>query len=76
MSVYSTQENVLDHATEIAAEAGVSLSKNLTGGVFVNQSAAFSDFHGSAANPAATAALTDAAFVTNRFHVAQSRAHI
>jgi phenylacetic acid degradation protein paaN len=76
MSIYSTNENVLDHAVEVAAEAGVSLSQNLTGGVFVNQSAAFSDFHGSPANPAATASLTDAAFVTNRFSVAQTRAHV
>ena len=31
---------------EAAAEAGVSLSENLTGPVFVNQTAAFSDYHG------------------------------
>ena len=35
------------------------LSENLTGGVFVNQTAAFSDLHGTAANPAATASLSD-----------------
>ena len=73
MSVYSTDENVLEQVREVAAEAGVSLSINLTGGVFVNQSAAFSDFHGSGANPAANASLTDSAFVANRFRVAQSR---
>jgi hypothetical protein len=46
---------------------------NLTGGVFVNQSAAFSDFHATAANPAANASLTDGAFVSARFHVIQTR---
>lgn len=72
-SVYSTSPEVLDQAVEMAAEAGVALSCNLTGGVFVNQSAAFSDFHATAGNPASTASLTDAAFVASRFHVVQSR---
>lgn len=72
-SVYATDREVLDQAVEMAAEAGVALSCNLTGGVFVNQSAAFSDFHATAANPASTASLTDAAFVASRFHVVQSR---
>jgi acyl-CoA reductase-like NAD-dependent aldehyde dehydrogenase len=72
-SVYSTSQDVLGQAVEMAAEAGVALSCNLTGGVFVNQSAAFSDFHATAGNPASTASLTDAAFVASRFHVVQSR---
>ncbi|MBV8552091.1 MAG: phenylacetic acid degradation protein PaaN [Acidobacteriaceae bacterium] len=76
MSVYSTDESVLEQVRDAAAEAGVSLSSNLTGGVFVNQSAAFSDFHGSGANPAANASLTDSAFVASRFRIAQSRAHV
>lgn len=74
-SVYATDEDVLTAARTAALEAGVHLSENLTGGVFVNQSAAFSDFHGTAANPAANAALTDPAFVTGRFSVLQSRRH-
>ncbi|MFJ1808254.1 MULTISPECIES: phenylacetic acid degradation protein PaaN [unclassified Streptomyces] len=74
-SVYATDEDVLKQARTTALEAGVHLSENLTGGVFVNQSAAFSDFHGTAANPAANAALTDPAFVTGRFSVLQSRRH-
>ena len=49
---------------------------NLTGGVYVNQSAAFSDFHATGANPAANASFTDEAFVTPRFHVTQSRRHL
>ena len=48
---------------------------NLTGGVFVNQSAAFSDFHATGANPAANASYSDSAFVANRFRVIQRRAH-
>jgi phenylacetic acid degradation protein paaN len=75
MSVYSTDNEVLEKTREAAAEAGVALSCNLTGGVFVNQSAAYSDFHGTGANPASNSCLTDTAFVANRFRVAQSRVH-
>jgi phenylacetic acid degradation protein paaN len=76
LSVYSTDEAVIEAAHEASIRGGVALSINLTGGVFVNQSAAFSDFHGTGANPAANAALADAAFVANRFRVVQSRAHV
>jgi len=75
-SVYATDEKVLDAVEEAAMEVGVHLSCNLTGGVFVNQSAAFSDFHASGANPAANASLTDGAYVANRFRVVQSRRHV
>ena len=76
LSVYSRRQDVIDRAIGVAEEAGVALSINLTGGVFVNQSAAFSDFHGTGANPAANAALTDAAFVASRFRVIQHRMHV
>jgi phenylacetic acid degradation protein paaN len=72
-AVHATGEEVLAAAEEAALDAGVHLSENLTGGIFVNQSAAFSDFHGSAANPAASATLSDPAFVTGRFATLQSR---
>ncbi len=71
--VHSTDPQVLERAQDMAVEAGVALSCNLTGSVFVNQSAAFSDFHATGCNPAANASLTDAAFVASRFHVVQSR---
>ena len=76
LSVYSTRDDVIAHAVDVAEDAGVALSINLTGGVFVNQSAAFSDFHGTGANPAANAALTDAAYVASRFRVVQHRLHV
>lgn len=75
-SVYSTDDSVLAAAEQVAIAGGVALSCNLTGGVFVNQSAAFSDFHATGANPAANACLTDAAFVAGRFRVVQSRRHV
>ena len=75
-AVYSTSPEVLAAAREAALDAGVHLSQNLTGGVFVNQTAAFSDLHGAAANPAATASLTDPHFVTGRYFTLQSRHHL
>ena len=72
-SLYSTDEAVIDQAAEAFARAGVALSVNLTGGVYVNQSAAFSDYHVTGANPAGNACLTDTAFVANRFRVAMVR---
>ena len=75
-SVYSTSDDVLAQMREAALDAGVALSENLLGGVFVNQSAAYSDFHGTGANPAANASFTDGAFVAPRFRVVQSRRHV
>ncbi len=75
-AVYSTDEEILDDARDAAADAGVNLSENLTQGIFVNQAAAFSDYHGTGANPAANASYTDAAFVAGRFRVVTSRRHI
>ena len=72
-SLYTTDPAVIEKAQDAFVDAGVALSVNLTGGVFVNQSAAFSDFHATGANPAANAALCDLAFVANRFRVVQSR---
>ncbi len=75
-AIYSTDEKLLAAARDSALQAGVALSENLTDGVYVNQSAAFSDFHGTGANPAANASLTDGHFVSGRFHVVQSRRHL
>ncbi|HET8597530.1 MAG TPA: phenylacetic acid degradation protein PaaN [Castellaniella sp.] len=75
LAVYSTRDRVLDAAVQVSWRAKVALSLNLTGGVFVNQSAAFSDFHGTGGNPAANASYADSAFVANRFRVVQRRMH-
>ena len=72
-ALYSTNDGVIDDAADAFARAGVALSVNLTGGIYVNQSAAFSDYHVSGANPAGNACLTDSAFVANRFRVAPMR---
>jgi phenylacetic acid degradation protein paaN len=72
-SLYSASDAVIDRAADAFARAGVALSVNLTGAIYVNQSAAFSDYHVSGANPAGNACLTDSAFVANRFRVAPMR---
>jgi phenylacetic acid degradation protein paaN len=75
-SVYSTDAEVIAAMRSAALDAGVALSENLTGQVFVNQPAAFSDFHGTGANPAANSTYTDGAYVASRFRFVQSRRHL
>ncbi|MER5977792.1 phenylacetic acid degradation protein PaaN [Streptomyces sp. NPDC001857] len=73
VGAYTTDEEVEQGIQEVCLEEAAQLSLNLTGGVYVNQTAAFSDFHGSGGNPAANAALCDGAFVANRFRVVEVR---
>jgi phenylacetic acid degradation protein paaN len=73
VGAYTTDEEVEQAVQEVCLEEAAQLSLNLTGGVYVNQTAAFSDFHGSGGNPAANAALCDGAFVANRFRVVEVR---
>ncbi|GAA1248640.1 phenylacetic acid degradation protein PaaN [Kitasatospora nipponensis] len=70
---YTTSPEVERQLVRACLDSGVCLSLNLTGGVYPNQTAAFSDLHGTGANPAANAAYTDAAFVANRFRVVEVR---
>ena len=71
--VYSTDANVLRSAEDELTLAGVPVSANLVGSIWVNQAAAFSDFHVSGANPAGNATLCDGAYVCRRFRVVQQR---
>ncbi|MFB7653776.1 MULTISPECIES: phenylacetic acid degradation protein PaaN [unclassified Streptomyces] len=73
VGAYTTDAEVEEAVTEACLDEAAQLSLNLTGGVYVNQTAAFSDFHGSGGNPAANAALCDGAFVANRFRVVEVR---
>ena len=72
-AIYDTDAARIARAEAAFAAAGVNLSVNLTGNIFVNQSAAFSDFHVTGANPAGNASLTDTAFVATRFRRVMSR---
>ncbi|MGI5401618.1 phenylacetic acid degradation protein PaaN [Streptomyces sp. CA-135486] len=73
VGAYTTSEETERAIEDVCLDESAQLSLNLTGGVYVNQTAAFSDFHGSGGNPAANAALCDGAFVSNRFRVVEVR---
>ncbi|NLD09204.1 MAG: phenylacetic acid degradation protein PaaN, partial [Xanthomonadaceae bacterium] len=75
VGLYSTKEPIIEAVIEATLESQVALSINLTEGVFVNQSSAYSDYHGTGGNPAANASYADSAFVANRFRVIQRRYH-
>jgi len=74
--IYSTKPEVIEAMTAATWRSKVALSINLTGGVFVNQSTAYSDYHGTGGNPSANASYADSAFVANRFRVVQRRYHV
>lgn len=73
LGVYSEDGAFLDQAEALAQDVAVALSINFDASLYVNQSAAFSDFHATGGNPAANASFTDGAFVSRRFVVVQSR---
>ncbi|WP_030411544.1 phenylacetic acid degradation protein PaaN [Streptomyces sp. NRRL S-1448] len=73
VGAYTTDPEVERLVEDACLEECAQLSLNLTGGVYVNQTAAFSDFHGSGGNPAANAVLCDSAFVANRFRMVEVR---
>ncbi|MCX4824446.1 phenylacetic acid degradation protein PaaN [Streptomyces sp. NBC_01142] len=73
VGAYTTSTETERAIEDVCLDESAQLSLNLTGGVYVNQTAAFSDFHGSGGNPAANAALCDGAFVSNRFRVVEVR---
>jgi len=76
LGAYSTDASYIDQLVALSRRARVALSINLTQGVYVNQSAAFSDYHATGGNPAANASYATLAFVADRFVVVQRREHV
>ena len=74
--MWTGDPQVQEKAVEALTDAGVATSCNLAGQIWINQSAAFSDFHVSGANPAGNATLCDAAFVADRFRMVASRTFV
>jgi phenylacetic acid degradation protein paaN len=66
-AVYTIREDFKRASARLLAEAAVPVSYNFRGSVFINQNAAFSDFHGTGGNPASNASFTDWAFIVKRF---------
>lgn len=64
---YCTNDDMKAKIKEEMEEAFVPVSFNLVGGIFVNQHAAFSDFHVTGGNPAGNASFTNPEYVNKRF---------
>ncbi|MBH1934697.1 phenylacetic acid degradation protein PaaN [Streptomyces sp. AV19] len=73
VGAYTTSAEAEQLIEQACLEESAQLSLNLTGGVYVNQTAAFSDYHGTGGNPSANAALCDGAFVASRFRTVEVR---
>lgn len=67
--VYTTSNDRMQLAEDAIVTAGAPVAFNFNSFVWVNQSAAFSDFHGTGCTPAGNATFADWQFVTNRYNV-------
>ncbi|MBA2423028.1 MAG: phenylacetic acid degradation protein PaaN [Chitinophagales bacterium] len=66
-AAYTTDENMMRKISEEMNEVFTPVTFNLTGPIWVNQHAAFSDFHVTGGNSAGNASLTNPEFVIKRF---------
>ncbi|GAA3953448.1 phenylacetic acid degradation protein PaaN [Hymenobacter algoricola] len=64
---YTTDARVKEQIMDEMSLAGTPVSFNLTGNIYVNQNAGFSDFHVTGGNPAGNASFTNPEFVIKRF---------
>lgn len=64
---YVTDQSIKEKIADQMALAATPVSFNLTGGIYMNQNAAFSDFHVTGGNPAGNASFTNPEYVTKRF---------
>lgn len=66
-AAYTMDQEVKEKVMDEMGLAGTSVSFNLTGAIYVNQNAGFSDFHVTGGNPAGNASFTNPEFVIKRF---------
>jgi acyl-CoA reductase-like NAD-dependent aldehyde dehydrogenase len=64
---YATDLTVKEKIADEMSLAATPVSFNLTGGIYMNQNAAFSDFHVTGGNPSGNASFTNPEYVTKRF---------
>ena len=64
---YVTDKDVKEKIADEMALAATPVSFNLTGGIYMNQNAGFSDFHVTGGNPAGNASFTNPEYVIKRF---------
>ena len=65
--VYCTDFMLMKSIEDTFNNAYIPVSFNFTGQIFVNQHAAFSDFHGTGGNASGNASFVDPGFITKRF---------
>lgn len=66
-AAYTTDSAVAELIEAEMESVFAPVSFNLTGGIFVNQHAAFSDFHVTGGNPAGNASFTNPEYINKRF---------
>ena len=66
-AAYTTDEATKNLIMDQMGMAATSVSFNLTGGIYVNQNAGFSDFHVTGGNPSGNASLTNPEYLIKRF---------
>ncbi|MCF6360827.1 MAG: phenylacetic acid degradation protein PaaN [Cyclobacteriaceae bacterium] len=64
---YTTDSEIKEMIADEMSLAATPVSFNLTGGIYVNQHAGFSDFHVTGGNPAGNASFTNPEYVIKRF---------
>lgn len=64
---YTTDTALREKIADEMALAATPVSFNLTGGIYMNQNAAFSDFHVTGGNPSGNASFTNPEYVAKRF---------
>ncbi|MEL6534357.1 MAG: phenylacetic acid degradation protein PaaN [Bacteroidota bacterium] len=64
---YTTDAETREMIADEMSLAATPVSFNLTGGIYVNQNASFSDFHVTGGNPAGNASFTNPEYVVKRF---------
>lgn len=64
---YTTNAALMEQIADEMASVFVPVSFNLTGPIYLNQHAAFSDFHVTGGNPAGNASFTDPNYINRRF---------
>lgn len=64
---YTTDPAIREKIADEMSLAATPVSFNLTGGIYMNQNAAFSDFHVTGGNPSGNASFTNPDYVNKRF---------
>jgi acyl-CoA reductase-like NAD-dependent aldehyde dehydrogenase len=76
LSVYTSKPEIKEQTLQELLPVSVAMAFNLSGPTWINQSAGFSDFHGTGGNKAGNAAYTTPEFIVKRFTVVGVREQV